>query len=108
MDAKGVPSKDTGRIQIGISVHGYAGIVLDAVVAVDEIADAARGREQLQHTTNGIGPIEPVLVVAVFAPRAVMLVMPESKVTWKISQLILLVTSNQNILGELIVRISLG
>lgn len=73
MDAKGVPSKDTGRIQIGISVHGYAGIVLDAVVAVDEIADAARGREQLQHTTNGIGPIEPVLVVAVFAPRAVML-----------------------------------
>lgn len=108
MAARRVPSKHTGRIHIGISVHDYAGIVLEAVVAVHEIADAARGWEQLQHITNGIGPIAPVPVVAVFAPRAVMLVMPESKVTWKISQLILLVTSNQNILGELIVRISLG
>lgn len=77
--AKRGPSKHTGRIQIGISVHGYAGTVLDAVVAVDKIVGAARSREQLQHITNGIGAIAPVPVVAVFASRAVMLAMPESK-----------------------------
>lgn len=108
MAVKRGPLGHTERTQIGIYVHGYARIVLDVEAAVDAIVAAARSLvQQTQHMIDGIKVIALALVVAAFAHRDVMDVVLKSEATWKISHLISL-QPERHILGEFIVRISLG